>query len=279
MPAPLDDARGTNRRAWEEVVPIHAVSKTYDLDRLVRDPSALSGVVAFDAPALGDLTALDVVHLQCHIGTDTVSLARLGGRVTGLDFSPSALATAADLAARCGVRVDLVEAELYDAPNVLPAHGFDLVYTGVGALCWLPDIGRWAQVVAGLLRPGGRLYLREGHPVMWALDDERGPGEYVLKYPYFERAQPDRMESEQTYTDGDYTLTERVTYEWNHGLGEVVTAVLDAGLVLDRLTEHRECEWRGLDEMAEVGGGRWALPADRADRVPLMYTLVAHAPA
>src|SRR5262245_46892775 len=142
MPAPLDDARGTNLRAWEEVVPIHAVSKTYDLDRLVRDPSALSGVVAFDAPALGDLTGLDVVHLQCHSGPDPVSLARLGGRVTGLDFSPGALATAADLAARCGVYLDLVEAELYDAPNVLPAHGFDLVYTGVGALCWLPDIRR-----------------------------------------------------------------------------------------------------------------------------------------
>jgi SAM-dependent methyltransferase len=276
MPAPLDEHRGTNLRAWEECVPIHAASNSYGFDRLIGDPSALSRVVEFDVPRLGDLTGLDVVHLQCHIGTDTISLARLGGRVTGLDFSPSALATAADLARRCGVHVDFVESELYGAPDMLPAHAFDLVYTGVGALCWLPDITRWAQVVAHLLRPGGRLYLREGHPVLWSLDDETDD-RFVLRYPYFERAEPDRMESDQTYVDGDYTLTERVTYEWNHGLGEVVTAVLDAGMVLDRLVEHRECEWKALPKMVPIEHGRWVLPDP--SRVPLMFTLEAHVPA
>jgi len=254
-------------------VPIHAASQDYAFERLAGDPSALSRVVEYDAPRLGDLTGLDVVHLQCHIGTDTVSLARLGGRVTGLDFSPSALATAADLARRCGVHLDLVESELYGAPDVLPRAGFDLVYTGVGALCWLPDIARWAQVVATLLRPGGRLYLREGHPVLWALDDETDD-RFVLRYPYFERTEPDRMESDQTYVDGDYTLAERVTYEWNHGIGEVVSAVLDAGMVLDRLVEHPECEWKALPQMVLAEHGRWVL-AD-ASRVPLMYTLEAH---
>ena len=146
----LDDARAANLKNWESRVPVHAASDTYALDRLVDEPDRLSDVVVCDAPHLGDLTGLDVVHLQCHIGTDTVSLARLGGRVTGLDFSPAALDVGRDLAARDGLDVTFVESELYAAPDVLGREQFDLVYTGIGALCWLPDITRWA---AGGRRP------------------------------------------------------------------------------------------------------------------------------
>ena len=214
-----------------------------------------------DAPHLGDLTGLDVVHLQCHIGTDTVSLARLGGRVTGLDFSPGALAVGRDLAARAGLDVTFVESELYGAPDVLGAERFDLVYTGIGALCWLPDIRRWAETVAALLRPGGRLYLREGHPVLWATD-EIGPGRLELRYPYFERPEPTRFEEAYTYTDGD-PLAEPVGYEWNHGLGEIVQAVLDAGLASTRLVEHDEVDWPAYPWWSRPADGHWRLPDGR----------------
>ena len=230
----------------------------------------LSDVVAFDAPHLGDLTGLDVVHLQCHIGTDTVSLARLGGRVTGLDFSPAALEVGRDLAARAGVDVTFVESELYGARR--RARGptrFDLVYTGVGALCWLPDIARWADVVAALLRPGGRLYLREGHPVLWATE-ELGPGRLELKYPYFERAGCRCGSTSRSPTPTATPLAEPVSYEWNHGLGEIVQAVLDAGLTLTRLTEHDELDWPAYPWMVEEFRQRplAACPATATPRRP-----------
>ena len=132
------------------------------------------------------MAGLDAVHLQCHIGTDTLSLARLGASMCGLDFSAPALDVARRLAADCGERIEYTRAEVYDAVDALGAERFDLVYTGIGALCWLPDVGRWAATVAGLLRRGGRLFLREGHPMLWTLRDPRPDGLLVIEYPYFE---------------------------------------------------------------------------------------------
>lgn len=272
----MDEHRSANLANWEARVPIHARSHTYDLAAFADDPDHLSGVVAFDRERLGDLTGLDAVHLQCHIGTDTVSLARLGARVVGVDFSPSALAVAAKLAASAGVDAEFAQSELYDVARALDGRRFDLVYTGVGALNWLPDVGRWAEVVASVLRPGGRLHLYEGHPMLGTLDDERGDQELVVKYPYFELDEPNRWVDAGTYTegDGDTEVSSPVSYEWNHGLGEVVQAVLDAGLALESLEEHRALQWRFWPWMDRTDDGRYQLPEGRA-RVPLMYTLRA----
>ena len=221
---------------------MHAGSQTYDLAGLAADPERLSDVVAYDRPWLGDLTGLDVVHLQCHIGTDTVSLARLGGRVTGVDFSPSALAVARDLAAACGVEATIRGVGALLGARRARAADFDLVYTGVGALCWLPDIAGWARVVAGLLRPGGRLYVRDGHPMLLTVTDDVDDDVLRVTLPYFE-GREQRWVSEVTYTDGP-AIAQPEQYEWNHGLGEIVQAVIDAGLTVTALREHRECEWR-----------------------------------
>ncbi|MET0955870.1 MAG: class I SAM-dependent methyltransferase, partial [Cryobacterium sp.] len=155
----------TNRANWDDRASVHAARTGlgYGVQRYVDDRALLSEVVRFDLDRLGDITGLRTVHLQCHIGTDTLSLARLGARVTGLDFSPVALAEARTLVAETGDGVDFVESDVYSALSVLEPASFDLVYTGIGALCWLPSIDRWAAVVAGLLAPGGRLFLREGH--------------------------------------------------------------------------------------------------------------------
>ena len=272
----MDSYRQANLENWEDRVPIHLGPGGYDLERLIGDPDGLSGVVGFDAPHLGRLDGLRVLHLQCHIGTDTLSLSRLGGTVTGLDFSPSALAAARDLADRAGHAVRYVQSELYAAPEALEGERFDLVYTGVGALNWLPDVAAWARVVAALLAPGGRLYLRECHPVLAALDDERDDELLVLAYHYFETGEPQRWDYPDSYT-GRGTLEHSVTYEWNHGLGEVVTAVLDAGLTLTRLVEHTEVEWLALPWMVPIGGGRYGL-AEGRERLPTMFTLEARAP-
>ena len=272
----MDGFGETNRRMWDERAPAHAASPGYDVERLLADPVALSEVVAFDRPRLGVLAGLDVLHLQCHIGTDTLSLARLGAAsVSGLDFSAPALAAARELAAAAGVAIGYVQADVYDAPEALGAGRFDLVYTGIGALCWLPDIARWADVVARLLRPGGRLFLREGHPLMWTVDEERADGLLTLRYPYFEQAEPVRFVSSGTYVETAVELGETVSYEWNHGIGEIVTALLASGFRLTMLVEHDTLPWVAFpDRMEDVGGGEHRL-REGASLLPLSYTLQA----
>ena len=269
----MDDYTRANLDNWEARVPIHTGERGYDLRRFVDDPMALSDVVAFDAPHLGDLSGRRVLHLQCHIGTDTLSLARLGGDVTGVDFSPSALAAARELARRAGPPVRYVQSVVDDVPARLP-ETFDLLYTGVGALNWLPSVRRWAATVSTMLSPGGRLFLRESHPILNALDDERDDRLLVVEHPYFETPGPTRWETPVSYTGSDERMAQPVTYEWNHGLGEVVQAVLDAGLRLIRIEEHRELEWRFLDWMVPTERGGYVLP-ERPERLPLMYTVEA----
>jgi SAM-dependent methyltransferase len=186
----MEDYQRVNRVGWDERVPAHVASPDYQVQRYAEDPGFLSSIVRFDLPRLGTVSGLRGVHLQCHIGTDTVSLARLGASMTGLDFSPPAVEQARLLAARAGASARFVQAEVYTATDVLGRGAFDLVYTGIDALCWLPGIRRWAAVVAGLLRPGGRLFGREAHPMLWALDNERDDDLLVVRYPYVERAEP-----------------------------------------------------------------------------------------
>ncbi len=283
-----------NRANWDSRAPIHAGA--YGIDRLLADPSAISDVVRFDRQRLGDLAGLDVVHLQCHIGTDTLSLARLGGRVTGLDLSPASLAEARALAARAGADIDYVESDVYSAVEVLGAARFDLVYTGIGALGWLPSIRRWARTVAALLRPGGRLFIREGHPVLWAcvavtigpdpVDRAQQPwisgaGRLTpaLELPYYEQAEPVVWRDEHTYA-GEDLVGSPLTMEWNHGLAEIVTALLDAGLQLTSLTEHDSVPWEALPGLMlfDAATGEYRL-ADRPSRLPASYTLTALKPA
>jgi SAM-dependent methyltransferase len=271
----VSDYRAVNRANWDERAPAHAASADYGFDRFVADPAHLSDAVRFDLPRLGEVAALRGVHLQCHLGTDTLSLARLGATMTGVDFSPMALELARRLAATAGPPVEYVQSDVYDAPAALGGATFDLVYTGLGALCWLPDIRRWAATVAALLRPGGRLFIREGHPVLWSLDYDRADGLLVLTEPYFETAEPQEYDDGGTYVATDVEFAHTRTLEWNHGLGEIVTAVLDAGLTLTGLIEHRSVPWQALrGQMTLVDGDEWQL-TDRPERLPHTYTLQA----
>jgi SAM-dependent methyltransferase len=275
---PIDAHRRLNLQNWEDRVPIHAASQTYDLEGLARDQTRLTGVIERDRDRLPPLAGKTVVHLQCHIGTDTLSLARLGASsVTGYDFSPSALNVARKLANDAGSDITYVEGELYDTLEVLGRDRFDVVYTGTGAINWLPDIRGWARVVAGLLRPGGLLHLHEGHPVLWALDD-RDDDLLVIRYPYFEMAEPIELdEGPASYTDGDTSgITHTATREWNHGLGEVVQAVIDSGLVVTMLQELRYCDWLALPGVMEIEPlHKAAVLRSGRERLPLTYTLQA----
>jgi SAM-dependent methyltransferase len=269
----------TNRANWDDRASAHAARTGlgYQVQRYVDDPTLLSDVVRFDLDRLGDIRGLRTAHLQCHIGTDTLSLARLGARVTGLDFSPVGVAEARALVAETGDAVDFVESDVYAALSVLDPSGFDLVYTGIGALCWLPSIDRWAAVVAGLLAPGGRLFLREGHPILWAMD-ERLADDLHLRFSYFEQETPLEWDDDSTYVPTDRPMTATKTYEWNHGLGEIVTALLNAGLTLTMLVEHDSVPWEALPgQMVARADGEFALDS-LAGVAPLSYTIQAVKP-
>ena len=270
----MTDYRDVNRANWDERAPAHAASPAYRVDRYATDPAFLSNTVRFDRALLGPVDGLRAVHLQCHIGTDTVSLSRLGASVVGLDFSEKSLHAARRLAEATKADVRFVQADVYAA---LPATGgdFDLVYTGVGALCWLPDIARWAQTVASLLRPGGRLFIREGHPVLWTLDYDRDDDLLALDTTYFEQKEPLIFNEPGTYVETDVEFSSITTHEWNHGLGEIVTALLAAGMTVTGLVEHRSVPWNALPgQMRDLGDGEWQL-IDRPERLPHSYTLQA----
>ena len=269
----MTDYREINRANWDDRVPAHLASDYYSVQRFLAEPDFISDVVRFDLPRLGDVRGLRGAHLQCHIGTDTISLARLGASMTGLDFSGKAVQAARELAADAGADVTFVQSDVYLAAGALGAGKFDLVYTGVGSLPWLPDIRRWGSVVADLLRPGGRLFIREDHPVLLAA--KARDGLLTLERPYFEQPEPNIAQSGASYAGTDATVTHTVTQWWNHGIGEIITALLDAGLRIAEFTEHNSVPWPALSGAMEyIGDGEYRL-ADNPQRLPHTYTLQA----
>ena len=269
----LDAHQHDNRANWDDRVAVHVESDMYDLDRYRNDPDHIGGTVTFDAPRLGDIAGRSVVHLQCHIGTDTISLARLGAEVTGLDFSEKAIAAARELSVSSGTRATFVVGNVYNAVETLNAT-FDLVYTGVGALNWLDDLDRWANAVAGLLSRGGSLYLREGHPTLFVWEEV--DGRVIPYYDYFRHAdEPLTFDTAETYTDGDTArITHTRTHEWNHSIPDVVNALLSHGMTIDRLEEHEGLEW-ALTPSWVLEGGQYFPPEGLRGKVPQMYSLWA----
>lgn len=274
----MDEHRRANLANWDERAAIHATDRTggYRIDQVVAGRSCLH---AIEREALGEVSGLRVAHLQCHIGLDTISLAHLGARPVGLDFSAVAVAAARDFAARAGrADVGFVESDVYRAREALDGD-FDLVFVTWGAINWLPDIAGWARVVASLLAPGGRLFLAESHPVALCLEERDGR----IEAAYDWRTPLDRplvFADETTYTGDERRIVNIRTYEWIHPLSDIVGAVTGAGLAVTSLTEHEELPYRLFPSMVPVpddgagGSTLYRLPEGRP-RLPLSFTLSA----
>lgn len=265
-----------NRANWESRVPVHLRSATYPVEEFVAGKLALD---PYDFTVLGNVEGQELLHLQCHLGLETLSWARLGARVTGLDFSPAALRAARDLAARASLSAEFVEANVLDAPQALAGRRFDVVYASTGTLVWVPSAHEWMAVASACLRRGGRLFLRDAHPALQAADDESPPGVLSISWSYFEEAQPLRFVRSDSYVpDADgQPLAQPVTYQWNHSLGEVVGAALAAGLRIEHFEELDWCEWRALPWLERGTDRRWRAPVGMP-RLPLSFALVAVKP-
>lgn len=262
--------RALNRAMWDAKTPLHVASAGYDVAGF---RSGRMSLRRHEIADLGDVTGKNLIHLQCHFGLDTLSWARLGARVTGLDFSEPAVRAATELARDIGVEARFVMSDVYDAPAAVGHRSFDIVYTGVGALCWLPDMARWARVVHDLLHPGGELYLFEFHPARWMLDGGP-PTEVAIRDGYFTPPEGYTGAGGVAYADASIPAAATPTVQWNHPLGEIVTALVQAGLTIESLRElDRDvlCQW---DMMVRTDDGMYTMPPDRPS-LPLMYVLRA----
>jgi SAM-dependent methyltransferase len=258
-----------NEADWDARAPLHAASSFYERP-------AEFWFADYEWDDLGELDGRDVVHLQCHLGTETIAFARRGARTTGLDLSARSLDEARRIARAADVGIDYVHANVYDAVEALGGRRFDVVYTGKGALCYLPDLPKWAEVVSRLLKPGGFVYVVEFHPLLNSLRPVGLPGEsddLVLRNDYLEGRGAIAHESTVTYT-GDEVPGRNTSYEWMHGLGELVTTLAAAGLRIDSLRESEVLQWPRWPSMIQTPEGWWRLP-DEAPRIPLLFALKA----
>ena len=269
LSAPTDDWRVANRANWDDRAAIHVRSEFYDVERWLH---GRRGPRPWEVAALGDVSGSTLVHLQCHFGLDTLAWARAGATVAGVDFSPVAIEEAAALAEKAGLasRARFLCVDVDHAASALAGETFDIAYVSLGSLCWLPSVERWAEQLGSLVREGGRLYIHDTHPLSWALAADR----LTVEHTYFEEQQPFVSESPFTYTDSDVPIVHPRAYEWNHSLGEIVSALIGNGFVIDSLQEHDWTVWRRFRWLVRDPDGRWITPPGRP-RAPLSFTILA----
>jgi SAM-dependent methyltransferase len=265
------DWRGSNRAWWDERAPIHLESDFYDTDSFREGRSTLQ---PHEVLEVGDVSGRSLLHLQCHFGQDSLSWARLGARVSGVDFSESAIQAASALASDMDLDARFVVADIYDAASALGGESFDIVYTSYGALGWLPDMARWAEVVASLLNRGGFLYLSEFHPLHEIIEVEE---RISINSDYFLEGRAFVHDFSGTYADLSAETNNNEIWWWTHPLGEVVTAVVRAGLRLEFLHEREHLLYPRWARLEKHGPGTWHLPAGMP-RIPLQYSLRANKP-
>lgn len=260
----------TNRRYWEEVVDLHAKSAFYGVEGFKAGENKLNEL---ERSEVGDVRGKTLLHLQCHFGLDTLSWARLGANVTGMDYSETAIRQARELAAEVGLEARFICCNLYDLPANLKGE-FDIVYTSYGVLTWLPDIKEWARIAAAHVKRGGFFYIAEFHPFAMVFDDEAD--HLRFRYPYFLK-EPLVFEDLGSYVDRTARLMASKDYEWNHGLGDIVSALIEAGLKIEFLHEHAFTVFEQLPFLVPSGNGTWKFPKG-AQPIPLMFSLKASKP-
>ncbi|HUI87576.1 MAG TPA: class I SAM-dependent methyltransferase [Anaerolineales bacterium] len=256
-----------NRAHWDEVAPVHL--KAY------RVATLLSGVSLIDTIQKRELYPVQgkqLLHLQCHIGTDTLSLALDGAKVTGVDFSPRSIQIATELAQKMNLPAKFIVADVLNLPKGVLGT-YDIVYTSMGVLCWINDIDKWAWSISSHLKSGGTFYIFETHPTLLMFDDTKSRS-FEVRYPYFHRNAPIHFDDDHPdYADTSY-IPKNKTYEWQWSLSDVVNALIQQGLTIEFLNEHDQCFFQGLPGMTQTSDGWWTL-AGCEGTLPMAFSLRA----
>ena len=272
MDTDTNEAIEANRRNWNERVPIHAASRDYDVDGFKAGRSTLHSI---ELEELGDVSGRSMLHLQCHFGLDTMSWARLGAQVTGVDISDEAIDLARSLSRELGIESRFVLSNIYDLPDNLDEAGeYDIVFASYGVLCWLPDLRRWAGIIARYLKPGGSFHMVDGHPFANVFCDDDDATDLIVQYPYF-HSEPMRVEPGPSYAGDEMLKTP--SYEWCHPISEILNSLISQGLRIEFLHEFPFSGYQHLPMMVQGDDGWWRFP-EHADSVPLMFSLKATRP-
>jgi len=258
-----------NQALWNELTAVHAGGTAYRLDEF---KAGLNMIDPLERGEVGDVAGKSLLHLQCHFGMDTLSWARLGAHVTGVDFAGDAVALARKLSAELGLPAEFVQANLYDAPQALHAT-FDIVYTSWGALCWLPDLARWGQIIAHFLKPGGFFYIAESHPFLNVFYNEDDATGLNVTHSYFHQDEANYWPPDKDYAEPQVRV-QHASYEWLHSVGEIQNALCDAGLRIDFFHEHPVLPWQYFPFMERGEDGWYRLPPGYPP-LPLSFSLKA----
>ena len=258
---------GVNLKRWNELVDINVKSKSYDLEGFV---SGKTSLLPIELEELGDVNGKSLLHLQCHFGMDTLSWAKLGAKVTGIDFSEKAINLARELSIKLKIPANFIESNIYDIPNVLDEK-FDIVFTSYGTICWLPDLEKWAQIISNCLKPEGIFYIIDGHPFGFIIDEKQDP--FIVGFNYFPEGKPVFFEGEGAYADPSADI-HFVAYEWSHSLGDVVNALISAGLRIEFLREFDYSDVQSHPFLIQSEDGWWRFQ-NLPGGMPLMFSIRA----
>jgi len=271
----MRDEMLANLELWNGWTDIHVAGSFYDIEGFIANPSSRP----FDwvtRQVVGDVAGKRLLHLQCHIGIDTLRFALSGAaEVTGVDFSPRAVAAARSIAARMGLPATFIEADVTALTDDVPRDAYDVVFTSYGTIMWLPDLEGWGEAIATRLAPGGVFHIIDAHPFLTVFDDEAAAPPLALKYPYFTR-EPLHFVEQGSYADRDADFTAD-SYAWQHTFSEIVGVLTKRGLVVESLAEFPVVAWKALEFMVQDDDGLWRLPPEAGD-VPLMFGLTVRRP-
>lgn len=254
-----------NRQLWDQWSRIHVESKFYDLPSFKKGATSLNNL---EMEELGNVQGRSILHLQCHLGLDTISLARMGATVAGVDFSENAVTEARELADFMEVNAEFIQSDIYELRGKI-SKKFDLVFTSYGVIVWLPDLVEWAKTISFHLKPGGIFYMAEFHPILWMFDEEYKQ----ITYPYDTRGSFLEFSDASSYAAPEIPLRNR-EYNWQHGLGSVINALIGAGLQIDYLNEHYYSPYPVFPEAVEVGKSKW-IHGQLKENIPYVFSIRA----
>jgi SAM-dependent methyltransferase len=253
-----------NKASWNQRVDIHVRSDFYDMAGFMGGESSLNDI---ELDLLGDIRGKSILHLQCHFGQDSISLARLGAKVTGIDLSDVAVAKAKELAEQCGVDAHFVCCDVLDLPNHLLSQ-FDIVFTSYGTIGWLPDLATWGQVVSHFLKPGGQFLIVEFHPVVWMFDNDFEK----VAYRYFKDG-PIIETDQGTYAERDHPIVLQ-SITWNHSLEEVFMSLIRQGLQITEFKEYDYSPYNCFSKTVQLGPKKYCIE-HLGDKIPMVFALMA----
>ncbi len=258
-----------NLKRWNELVAIHAKSDEYDIEGFLKGKSSLKPI---EIKELGNVKGKSLLHLQCHFGLDSLSWARIGAKVTGVDFAPEAVRLARELNEQLNLDAKFIEANIYDLPELLNEK-FDIVFTSYGVLCWLPELDKWAKMIYDFLKPKGIFYIVEFHPFAWIFDDENEK-ELLIRYNYFPQKEPMRFDADGSYANPNAKMEHTEDYEWTHSVSEIINSLISAGLKIEFFNEHNVTCYQQFP-FVKKDEDEWFRLKNQKATIPLMFSLKA----